>query len=314
MNKAELVFKAIDVFGERPQNAVHFPGIVRVQNIAYAQKDPPLCVGDLYFRRDLLSDGKKHPALLYIHGGGFIKGDKDYRVTNSEFFAHHGYFVFNIDYRMPPEISLIENFGDIIDAFEYLRILADTYPIDLGRIAVSGDSSGAYQTGMLAASAFDGELRQTLGLREITLRPAVLALMCGLYDMEKLLTGPSIFGVVPETASMILGFQVDRDMKNAFEYEYIHFISPVRLMNENWCPAFLAWSKDDIICVGQGPLMAAEYERLGLPHETFEAAGLLNNHCFHLNLGTTLAKECMDRCVKYMNGVLGADDPTENEA
>ena len=86
MNRAELVFKAIDVLAEKPQNAVRYPRIVRVQNIAYHTASEEYNVADLYFRRDIFDDGKKHPILLYVHGGGFIKGDKDYRITNSEFY------------------------------------------------------------------------------------------------------------------------------------------------------------------------------------------------------------------------------------
>ncbi len=308
VNKAELVFKAIDVFGDRPQNAVHYPGIVRVANIPYSDKSDTLTVGDLYFKRSILNDGEKHPIMLYIHGGGFIKGDKNYRVTNSEFFAYHGYFVYNIDYRMPPDISLIENYSDIIDAMNYLEVLAETYNIDLGKIVVSGDSSGAYQTAMLTSFTFDDELRNTLGLQEIRLRPAALALMCGIYDLEKLLSGPAIFGIVPETVSMILGFKVNRDMKNAYDYEYINFISPVRLVNEKWCPVFLAWANEDIMCVGQGPLMRDQLEQYGIRHDCFAANGFLNNHCFHLNMGTALAKECMNQCVEYLNNVLNVSE------
>ena len=308
MNKAELVFKAIDVFGDRPQNAVHYPGIVRVQDIRYAEHSETMNLGDLYFRRADLNDGTRHPVLLYIHGGGFIKGDKDYRVTNSEYFAHHGYFVFNIDYRMPPEVSLIENFSDVIEAINYLPVLAETYNIDLSRVAVSGDSSGAYQTAMLAASAFDDELRETLGLPEIRVRPAALALMCGLYDLEKLLSGPAIFGLLPETASMILGFQVKHDMSNVRDYEYINFISPTRLVNGDWCPVFLTWAKQDVLCGGQGPLMSESLEQNGVRTECFEVSGLLNNHCYHLMMNTPLAKECMERCVTFLNDAIGFTD------
>ncbi len=314
MNKAELVFKAIDVFGDRPQNAVHYPGIVRVKDIQYADKSEEFNVGDLYFRRTDLNDGKLHPVLLYIHGGGFIKGDKDYRVTNSEFFAHHGYFVFNIDYRMPPEVSLIENFSDVIHALNYLSTLAETYNIDLSKIVVSGDSSGAYQTSMLASVTFDEELRTTLGLPEVRLRPAALALMCGLYDMEKLMAGPTVFGVLPETASMILGFKVNRDMSNVRDYEYINFISPTRLVNENWCPVFMTWAKQDVLCGGQGPLMAEALDQKGVQNEIFEVSGILNNHCYHLMMSTPLAKECMLKCVRYLNRVIGhTDDKEETE-
>lgn len=313
MNKAELLFKTIDIFGDRPQNAVHYPGIVRVQNIPYSDKSETLTVGDLYFRRSVLSDGKKHPILLYIHGGGFIKGDKDYRVTNSEYFAHHGYFVYNIDYRMPPDVSLIENFSDIIHAFNYIDTLAQTYNIDTSKIVVSGDSSGAYQTAMLTALANDNELRNLLDLPEIHGKPQAIALMCGLYNLEKLLSGPSIFGIVPETASMILGFKINKDMSNVGEYEYINFVSPDRLINENWPPVFLAWANEDVLCAGQGPIMAEQLTQFGIPNEHFAASGFLNNHCFHLNMGTAIAKECMQACITYLDRVLDHKD-TESES
>lgn len=311
MNKAQLVFKAIDVFGDAPQNAVHYPGIVRFPDISYTGDDCKYTVGDLYFKRTDLRDGKKHPVMLYIHGGGFIKGDKDYRVTNSEFFAHHGYFVFNIDYRMPPDVALTENFSDIIKAINFLTELSKDYNIDVDRIVVSGDSSGAYQTAMLAAASFDDELRTTLGLPEIKNKPAALALMCGLYDLQQLLSGPRLFGVIPETASMILGFKVKNDMSNLGDYEYINFISPVHLVNEKWCPAFMTWAEEDIICAGQGPTMAQALADNGIVHETFAAKGLIRNHCYHLMLNMPTAKDCMNRCIHFLNTVLKHEDENE---
>lgn len=311
MNKAQLVFKAIDVFGDAPQNAVHYPGIVRFPDISYTGDDCKYTVGDLYFRRTDLRDGKKHPVMLYIHGGGFIKGDKDYRVTNSEFFAYHGYFVFNIDYRMPPDVALTENFSDIIKAINFLTELSKDYNIDVDRIVVSGDSSGAYQTAMLAAASFDDELRTALGLPEIKNKPAALALMCGLYDLQQLLSGPRLFGVIPETASMILGFKVKNDMSNLGDYEYINFISPVHLVNEKWCPAFMTWAEEDIICAGQGPTMAQALADNGIVHETFAAKGLIRNHCYHLMLNMPTAKECMKRCIHFLNTVLKHEDENE---
>jgi len=311
MNKAELVFKAIDVFGNLPQNAVRYTDVVCIKDIPYTEENDRMNSGDLYFERSNLNDGKLHPILLYIHGGGFIKGDKDYRVTNSELFAHHGYFVFNIDYRMPPNVSLIENFTDIVKAFNYIETLAKDYNIDTTKIVVSGDSSGAYQTAMLAASAFDDELRASLGLPETNNKPAALALMCGLYDMVQLMTGPRILGVVPETASMILGFKLDKNMENYTDYEYINFISPVSLVNSSWCPVFMAWSRDDIICIGQGPSMAESFERNGVRYDKFIAEGFVNNHCFHLNMTFRIAQRCMNKCIHFLNDVLGHDDPED---
>ena len=81
MNKSELVFKAIDVLGHAPQNAKSFDGITCIKDIAYGTAN--LQKGDLYFKNDLNKSGDKKPIVLYIHGGGFIKGDKKHRVTVS---------------------------------------------------------------------------------------------------------------------------------------------------------------------------------------------------------------------------------------
>ena len=50
MNKAELVFKAIDVLGHAPQNAKSFDGITCIKDISYGTES--LQKGDLYFKND----------------------------------------------------------------------------------------------------------------------------------------------------------------------------------------------------------------------------------------------------------------------
>jgi len=313
VNRAELVFKAIDVLGERPQNAVRYPGIIRVQNIQYHNASEEFNVADLYFRRDIFDDGKKHPIMLYLHGGGFIKGDKDYRITNSEFFAHHGYFVFNIDYRMPPDVELDENFADIIRAFNYIEKLAKYCNIDTEKIVVSGDSSGAYMSAMLAAFANDDSLRERFGLPALNNKPAALALMCGVFDMQKIQTTPNVMGLVSKTMSMILGFKVNKDYSNTDEYEHIDYISPIKFVNENWCPAFITWSEDDILCVDQGKPMADKLKENGVRYKKFVVDGFFNNHCYHLNMSFKIAKRCMNKCVHFLNDVLDVEDNTADE-
>lgn len=313
LNRAELVFKAIDVLGEKPQNAVRYPGIIRVQNIAYHDESEEFNVGDLFFRRDIFDDGKKHPVLLYLHGGGFIKGDKDYRITNSEFFAHHGYFVFNVDYRMPPDVELDENFADIIRALNYIEKLAKYCNIDTSKVVVSGDSSGAYLSSMIEAFATNDDLRERFQLPEIKIKPAALALMCGIFDLRKLESTPNIMGIVSKTLSMILGFKVKRDYSNTTEYEHIDFISPISFVNEKWPPVFITWAEDDILCIDQGKPMAEKFKTFDIKHKKFIVDGLLNNHCYHLNMKFKIAKRCMNKCVHFLNSVLDYEDNTADE-
>ena len=101
MNRAQIVFKAIDGICYPTQNMMKFSNVVCEKDISYDTAE--LTKGDLYYRKDIVNDGKKHPLILYYHGGGFIMGDKKCRVSISEFYANQGYFVFCVNYRMPPE-------------------------------------------------------------------------------------------------------------------------------------------------------------------------------------------------------------------
>ncbi len=313
MNRSELVFKAIDILAEKPQNAVHYPSIVRVQNIAYHNASEEYNVADLYFRRDIFDDGKKHPILLYIHGGGFVKGDKDYRITNSEFYAHHGYFVFNIDYRLPPEVDLEENFADIVRAFNYIETLAKYCNIDTDKIVVSGDSSGAYFSAMLCSFCFNDSLRERFKLPKIKFKPAAVALMCGLFDIDRLVTTPNVMGLVSKTMSMVLGININKDYSNKDEYEHIDFISPINFVNKDWCPVFITWAEEDVLCIDQGKPMADKFEELEIPCKKFVVGGILNNHCYHLNMTFKTAKRCMNRCIHFLNDMLQVEDNTADE-
>ena len=99
MNKAELVFKAVDILCYPSQNTLRFKDIISVKDIPYG--DSKRQKADLYYRSDILNDGKKHPLIVYFHGGGFLMGDKKCRVGISEFYANEGYFVYNVNYEMP---------------------------------------------------------------------------------------------------------------------------------------------------------------------------------------------------------------------
>lgn len=299
MNKAELVFKAIDVLGHAPQNAKSFDGITCIKDIAYGTEN--LQKGDLYFNSDLNKSGDKKPIVLYIHGGGFIKGDKKHRVTVSEYYANEGCFVFSINYRLPPEVDIFGQISDCVSALNYIKTLAENYNIDLNNIFITGDSSGSCQTTFLAAIKYDDELRMKLGCPEVKVDIKGLMLMSGIYDVEALVKHIKLFGVIPQTAGMILNFKLKSDLSNLAEYEFYEYMSPSKFVNESWCPVFISWAEDDIFCKGQGEAMTDALKKNIEDVSTYSVKGILNNHCYHLFLKSNkYAEECMQKSVDFI--------------
>ena len=299
MNRAELVFKAIDVLGHTPQNAKSFDGITCIKDIAYGTES--LQKGDLYFKTDVNNQNEKKPIVLYIHGGGFIKGDKKHRVTVSEYYANEDCFVFSINYRLPPEVDIFGQIADCVSALNYIETLAENYNIDSDNIFITGDSSGACQTTFLAAIKYDDELRMKLGCPEVKVSIKGLMLMSGIYDVEALVRHIKLFGVIPQTAGMILNFKLKSDLSNLSEYEFYEYMSPSKFVNESWCPVFISWAEDDIFCKGQGEAMTDALKRNIEDVSIYSVKGILNNHCYHLFLKSNkYAEECMQKSVDFI--------------
>ncbi len=91
----------------------------------------------------------KHPAILLIHGGGFIAGDKGFYAPMGRRLAAKGYAVFSLNYRLAPKNRYPAAVDDVQRAVRWLRAHAKTYRLDPDHIGALGDSAGGYLVTML---------------------------------------------------------------------------------------------------------------------------------------------------------------------
>ncbi len=94
------------------------------------------------------------PAIVYIHGGAWLQGDKygPRNVIDRE--ATRGYVVASINYRLTPTgVRWPTPMYDVKAAVRWLRAHAARYKIDPTRIAAWGDSAGAHLAAVLGTSA-----------------------------------------------------------------------------------------------------------------------------------------------------------------
>ncbi len=94
---------------------------------------------------DLWKPKSKKPTALvvYIHGGGLVRGDKgNLSAKQLELLLENGFAVMAINYRLTPEAVFPQHYMDCARAIQYARYKAKEFNIDPKRIGATGSSAG----------------------------------------------------------------------------------------------------------------------------------------------------------------------------
>lgn len=83
------------------------------------------------------------PLFIYIHGGGWVQGDKASGGPDYAFFLEKGISCAAINYRLSTEAPLPAPVHDAARAIQFLRYKADEWNIDKDRFVLTGRSAGA---------------------------------------------------------------------------------------------------------------------------------------------------------------------------
>jgi arylformamidase len=125
--------------------------------------------------------GEKHPVIVWIHGGGWKKGDKAALQQKPQAFADKGCVLVSINYRLIPAITLKDMMSDIAKSIRWVRDHAAEHRGDPERIVVMGHSAGAHLAALICTD--DSYLKET-GVPMTSLKGCV-PLDVSAYDLPK---------------------------------------------------------------------------------------------------------------------------------
>lgn len=96
------------------------------------------------------------PAIILIHGGGWMSGDKSAYESTAKRYALAGFHVFAINYTLAkaglPQTQWAVQLRDVETAVKYIRENAQMLRVDPNRIVASGDSAGGHLALFLATT------------------------------------------------------------------------------------------------------------------------------------------------------------------
>jgi arylformamidase len=82
--------------------------------------------------------GKGRPVVVWVHGGGWRKGDKANVGKKPQAFVEKGYVFVSTNYRFVPDVTVKEMAGDIAKAIRWVHDHAGEYGGDPKSVFVMG--------------------------------------------------------------------------------------------------------------------------------------------------------------------------------
>lgn len=278
MDFAKILFETMDkMFYKSFNESVEIDGAENISILAdkkYSKTKKFDATMDLYFDEKIKA---KRPVLLYIHGGGFVAGGKEFRKAIALWYATKGFFVVNVNYGLCPECVFPEQIRHLVLALNWIKKNEKKYNLDLKKMVVSGDSAGAYFSAMLACVCESRALQRRLKV-ETDVHISAVVLNCGLYDLDSILNRKLTFGL----NDMIFESYTGSKREDAEKYEYKDLCSPLKLINKSFPPVFLIYAEKDIFCSGQAELLAEKLKKKDIYYEKFYSTSPFINHCFSL--------------------------------
>jgi acetyl esterase/lipase len=197
-------------------------------------------------------DQTKRPALLYIHGGGWVEGEKETRLLGLLPYVSRGWVVVNIDYRLAHDAKAPAAVEDCLKALDWVYANADNYQIDTDRIVVSGESAGGHLcllTGMLQAGD-----RLCGGKYVVNNKKPVAAII-------------NWFGATDLSSRDKMKQHVWLDPNDDAE-EALRSLSPVTYVNKDNPPILsIHGSADPVVLPGQSELLHNTLDEKGVPNK-----------------------------------------------
>jgi acetyl esterase/lipase len=181
----------------KPEKSTGSPGNVTIEkdksgtlerNITYGNVEDVSLKMDIYYPMKAF---EKAPAVVYVHGGGWTKGDKAGgagKLDISELVSRN-YLVAAINYRLAPQHKFPAQIEDAKCAIRFLRANSEKYNIDNEHIGVWGGSAGGHLVALLGVADESAGFEGIGGYANQSSRVQAVVDLFGPSDLTKIFEG-----------------------------------------------------------------------------------------------------------------------------
>jgi acetyl esterase/lipase len=212
--------------------------------IAYANHDGTELLGDLY----LPHGAKSAPALVTVHGGGWVQGARSAFQYWGPFLAGRGIATFAIGYRLAAKSKTYpQAVQDVLAGVQFVRGKAGEFGIDPARIGLLGASAGAHLAALAALGWSSGKFANGYpqdAFAAVDAGVKALIGVYGIYDVAAMWTAYQLQGGVDNNIQKFMGVA---PMENRQLYFDASPISYATFANNKIGVLLVTGTEDDLV-------------------------------------------------------------------
>ena len=287
---AWLVRQAFDLDGVRTDQALR--GLV--PDTVSGEVDVPYGDG-ADERYDVWRSGEGRPLVFWVHGGGWIGGDKSHLRSYAKILAARGFEVVLANYSLSPTARYPVALRQVCRALE-VALAGPPRPYVL-----AGDSAGAHLAVQVAALATNPAHAAQVGVRPQVDRPAGTLLHCGIYAPSLGREASGLGGLLVRTIARSYLGTTDFDAPVFDEVDLLRQVTP------DFPPTWISGGNADPL-TEQGLAFAARLAELGVPvtpvfYALDHQPPLM--HEYQLKLELPDARSAFESSVAFLDDVTG---------
>ncbi|MFK5635522.1 alpha/beta hydrolase fold domain-containing protein [Ornithinimicrobium sp. LYQ103] len=246
--------------------------------------------------------GAPVPLVVWVHGGGWVEGDRRYvplewpQQALFDKLVAAGVAVATVDYRLLEEAPFPACVHDCVAAVRYLRRYAGELGLDATRVGVWGESAGAHLAAMVAFLGSDPHADDSLlgrvgvGEGDVGVDAAVLY-----YGPDTL--GRLVSDIAGEGGEGLSWFGDDERM--------VDLMAPITHVHRGAPPALLVHgTADSIVGLDHSERLHAALRSAGVDSTLEVVEGV--EHCFVGTTAGTNVEPILDRTVAFLAARLRA--------
>ncbi|MBF0527930.1 MAG: alpha/beta hydrolase fold domain-containing protein [Deltaproteobacteria bacterium] len=224
------------------------------------------------------------PALVYVHGGGWVVGNLDTHDKIMRLLALHSKMaVVGVDYRLSPEHRFPIALEETIAVVKYLSEFGEKLGIDSSRLAIGGDSAGA---NLSIAAAL--QLRN-LGHRDLV---KLLLLYYGMYGLRDSCSRRLFGGLEDGMSDEDLALYLKAYIRGPEDMEDIRF-NVLNADLQGAPPCFIGAAEYDPL-IDDSRTLKAMLDEVGVQNELAIYPGVLHGFLHHSRIVDKAAQALID--------------------